>query len=224
MSELSFTAVDVLFALFLLASAAYAAWRGLIRETLSIFSWAVSAYVTLRFFPTFRPMLRGLISPDWLSEAVVFIGMLVVMLVPLSFLAYRISEVVKNSPVSAVDRLLGFVFGIVRGAVVIGIAYITFATMTGSSDPQWLTRTKSYPLVLDTSDLLLSLVPETGELTNEQLGINQVPRPQPQPARRQAAGQNRPAAAPNAPAQEQSGYDAGDRTELDRLIQATGGN
>lgn len=223
MSELSFTAVDVLFALIILASAAYAAWRGLIRETLSIFSWAVSAYVTLRFFPTFRPMLRGLISPEWLSDAVVFVGMLVIMLVPLSFLAYRISEAVKKSPVSAVDRVLGFVFGIVRGAVVIGIAYITFATMTGRSDPDWLTRTKSYPLVLETSDLLLNLVPETGELTSEQTGINQIP-PRPQPARRQAAGQNRQAAPQNTQAQEQSGYDAGDRSELDRLIQATGGN
>lgn len=219
MSELSFTVVDIIFVLFVLASASYAAWRGLMRETLSIFSWAVSAYLTLRFFPVFRPMLHGRISPEWLSEVVVFIGMLVITLVPLSFLAFRISETVKKSPVGPVDRVLGFFFGVARGAAVIGIAFVLYGAMTGGGQPQWLTQSMSYPIVQATGDLILSLVPGGDGVTQDQAGI--VPRPQPAPERAVNAAGRAPggAASPQGP-----GYDAQERSELDRLIQTTGGN
>ncbi len=51
MGELSVATVDIVIAAVILVSAVYAALRGLLRETLAIFSWALAAYVTLRVVP-----------------------------------------------------------------------------------------------------------------------------------------------------------------------------
>jgi membrane protein required for colicin V production len=160
MTSVSITVVDIAVALVILISALYATMRGLIRETLSIFSWAAAAYVALRFFPTFRPMLREYVSPAWLSDIAVSIGLFIVVLVPLSFLSFRFSETVKQSPVGAVDRVLGLVFGVGRGLVVVGIAYLMFAAFVPAKEyPHWLTEARVYPVVQKTGEALLELVP-----------------------------------------------------------------
>jgi len=165
MSEFYITVVDILVVLAILVSAFYAAWRGLMRETLSIFSWAVAAYVTLRFFPTFRPMLREVVQPEWLADLGVFCGLFVLVLVPLSFLAFRFSETVKKTEIGPVDRALGFIFGVGRGLVVVGLSYIVFAALVPlQNHPAWLTGARLFPLIQNTSDVLLTLVPEAEEL------------------------------------------------------------
>jgi membrane protein required for colicin V production len=129
MGEFSVTVVDVLVVLVILVSAAYAIYRGLMRETLSIFAWVAAAFVTLRFFPNFRPLLRDLVSPNWLADLLVFAAMFLIVLVPLSFMSYRFGESVKRSEVGPVDRTLGLVFGVGRGLVIVGFAYVAFISM-----------------------------------------------------------------------------------------------
>ena len=124
MSNLSITGVDVLVALVVLVSGGYAMWRGLVSETLTIVDWVLAAFIALRFTPTFQPLLLEMISPSWLEYIVVFIGTFLLMFIPLSILNHRLSEAVKKSDIGPVDRVLGLVFGVFRGLVIVGLAYI----------------------------------------------------------------------------------------------------
>src|SRR5271165_930155 len=110
--------VDVLVVLTILVSAGYAAYRGFVNETLSIFAWAAAAFATLRFAPAFVPFLRERMSP-LAGTLIAYAGVFLVVLIPLSFVSFRFSESVRNSPINPIDRVLGFGFGIVRGLVVI---------------------------------------------------------------------------------------------------------
>ncbi len=219
MGEISVTVVDALIVLVILMSAGYAAYRGLMRETLSIFSWAVSAYVTLRFFPSFQPMLRGFISPEWLADFIVLVSLFLVMLVPLSFLSFRFAESVRRSEIGPVDRSLGFVFGVARGLVILGLVYIAFFAMAQGNDPVWLREARLYPLIQNTREVLLTLVPEEESLPG---GVFAGPAVVTTPA----AVPPSPVAQPAAPAQADTPppaptYDADERGALDRLIEAT---
>jgi membrane protein required for colicin V production len=225
MGELSVTIVDLVVGAVILLSALLAAWRGLMRETLSIFSWAVAAYVTLRFFPTARPMLRDVVSPEWLADLLVFIGVFVVVLVLLSVIAFRISDAVKRTEIGPVDRALGFVFGVGRGLVVIGLAYIAFSLLVPpQAQPAWLVQARLFPLVENTSDVLLSLVPAPEDIP---LNLEELPQLQ-APS---SFGLQVPIVAP-AGTPENSGslpvdaanetYGADERAALDSLIEATG--
>ena len=208
MGNFSITFIDVLVVAVIIVSAAYAAWRGLVLETFAIFQWVAAGYCALRFTPTFQPLMSGVIATPWLQYVTVFLCTFLLVFIPLSIMAHRFSESVRRSELGAVDRTLGFVFGIGRGLVIVGVAYIAFASLVPLRDhPQPLTGARLFPLILNTSDVLLSLVPNrTAQL--ERPPVRQAAQPAPPP----------PQAAP--PAQT---YGAQERSALDRLIETTGG-
>jgi membrane protein required for colicin V production len=162
MSGLPVTTIDLIVIVIVLLSAFVALWRGLVRETFSIFEWVASAYVALRLAPVFQPMVGGLIAPPWLAWVAVFIGAFIIVLVPLSIMTHRFAEIVKRSEIGAIDRALGFVFGIGRGLVIVGLAYIAYASFVPlESQSATVTSARFFPLIQNSSEVLLSLVPGT---------------------------------------------------------------
>jgi len=222
MGEVSITIVDLLIAIVILVSAIFATWRGLLRETLSVFSWVAAAYLTLRLFPSFRPVLRAYISPDWLADFAVFMGIFMIILVPLSYMSHRFSERVRRTEIGPVDRALGFVFGVGRGLVIVGIAYIMFSILVPpASHPAWLIQARLFPMVENTSDVLLSLVPPPDDISLTTLTGAPAESAAPEP---QAPPQTTPPqTAQNPPAEaDLQSYGAEERAALDRLIETTG--
>ena len=222
--NLYFTFVDFLVVAVVLVSTVYAAYRGFLNETLTIFAWAAAAFATLYFGPWLVPMARGMIATPWLAEAAAYAGVFLVVFIPLSFMSHRFSQTVKNSPIGPLDRGLGIAFGVVRGLVVVGICYIAFTKFEPPNEqPHWLTGARTYPIIQTTALTLLAAIP------------NQSPRDYftAEPAHRDSLGalirkQNEQAAA--APESHDSAkkrektYGATDRRALDRLFETTGGN
>src|SRR5215469_13311654 len=160
MGQLSFTGIDVLVAAIVLISAGVATFRGLVRETFGILEWVAGLYIAFRFSPVFRPLISEAISPVWLQWLVVFVGTFLLVFIPLSIMSHRLSELVKKSEIGPVDRTLGLVFGIARGLVIVGLAYIAFGALVPAKDhPQTLTKARLLPLIRNTSDVLRSLGP-----------------------------------------------------------------
>jgi membrane protein required for colicin V production len=215
MGSLSFSFVDVLVVVVVLASVAYATYRGFVQETLTIFAWAAAAFATIYFAPAVAPFLRERVSPGWLGAIAAYVGIFLVVLIPLSFASHRFSQGVKHSPVGAVDRSLGFAFGFIRGLVIVGIAYLVFSMVIPiRAQPSWITQAHTLPLIQGSSDVLLSLIPDQHMRAAEQRSQPAPPgTPIPKPAPRQAA---------KGPKHGQKAYGADDRRALDRLIQSTG--
>ena len=196
MSDLPVTTIDLVVIAIVLVSAFVALWRGLVRETFSIFEWVASAYAALRLSPVFQPMLAGIVEPPWLAWIAVFVGTFIIVLVPLSMLTHRFADFVRRSEIGPVDRALGFVFGIGRGLVIVGLAYIAFASLVPPEEhPTALTSAKLFPLIQNSSEVLLSMVPGTG---SESGTVSQ------------------------GDSEETKTYGAKDRGALDRLFEATG--
>lgn len=160
MAQLSLTAVDLLVIGVVLISAGFAMFRGLIRETFAILEWVAGGYVALRFTPVFQPLLNGAIKPAWLEWVLVFIGTFLLVFIPLSIMSHRLSEMVKQSDIGPVDRVLGLVFGVARGLVIVGLAYLAFSVLVPLKDhPASLTQARSFPLIRNTSEILRELAP-----------------------------------------------------------------
>jgi membrane protein required for colicin V production len=209
MGEFSITVADVLVVLVILASAGYAVYRGLIRETLAVFAWLLAAYLMLLFGPTFSNVLAGAIASPWVRAPVAYVILFLAVFIPLSYLGHNVRQSVKKTPIGPVDRALGFVFGVGRGLVVISAVYLLFAAMVPFREqPAWLTEARLYPLVQTTGGVLKSLVP--GSAAASTLEVEETAA-----ARRPEPVAPPPPAAPS--------YGADERQELDRLIQSTGG-
>jgi uncharacterized membrane protein required for colicin V production len=158
---LPITFVDVLVLLAVVVSCAYAAWRGFLSEVLGIFAWAAAAFATLYFGPWLIPLMRGVIETPWIASLAAYAGIFLVVVIPLSFIGHRFSETVKHSPIGPLDRGLGIAFGVVRGLVIVGLAYMAFTYFVPIKDqPKALTEARSLPLIQSSAEVLLSLAPE----------------------------------------------------------------
>jgi membrane protein required for colicin V production len=203
MGQLSVTAIDILVVVVILVSTGYAAFRGLVRETFAILEWVAAAYVALRFTPLFQPLLHDYISPPWLEWIAVFAGTFLLVFIPLSIMSHRLSEVVKKSDVGPIDHTFGLVYGVGRGLVIVGLAYIAFAALVPAENhPDMLTKARLFPLIRNTSDVLRSLTPQ------ESNGVA-------------ASGE---ASSPTPPSTAAKAYGADDRGALDRLLETNGGD
>lgn len=223
---LPITMVDVLVGLVVLVSAGYAAWRGFLSEVLSIFAWASAAFATLYFGPWLIPLMRGVIAAPWAASLAAYAGIFLLVLIPLSFMAHRFSESVKHSPIGPLDRALGIAFGVVRGLVIVGLAYMAFTYFVPiKQQPTVLTEARTLPVIQSSAEVLLSLAPsrgyadfakepagphdELGDLIRRNSDVSKVSEDH---------VQHKSMAAKRT----QKGYGAKDRRALDNLLEATG--
>ena len=159
--NLSVTLIDFLVVAVILISAGYAAWRGFMSEVLTILSWAAAAFATLYVGPYVVPMARSVVSTAWVANVIGYAAVFLAVFIPLSFMSHRVAQSVHNSPVGSLDRLMGVVFGVLRGLVIVGVAYVVVTLFVAVPEqPLWLTRAQLLPLIQSSSEVLLSLVPE----------------------------------------------------------------
>jgi membrane protein required for colicin V production len=107
------------------------------------------------------PYVKPYISNDNLALAAsigaVFIGVLIIV----SLFTVKISDLILDSKIGALDRSLGFIFGAVRGFLIAVIAFMFFDTLVGEKQqPEWVKQAKTRPFLKETGDQLLALLPK----------------------------------------------------------------
>jgi membrane protein required for colicin V production len=158
--SLSVNFIDCLVVLIVVVSAGYAGWRGLIWETLTIFAWGSAALASLYLGPYILPLTRSLVSQAWLASVLAYAAIFMAVFIPLAFMTHRFSQTVKNSPIGPLDRAAGVAFGVVRGLVIVALAYLAFTYFVPiRNQPSWVTEARVLPIIQSTADVLLSVVP-----------------------------------------------------------------
>lgn len=211
-SPLNLFDAAVMFAVLL--SALLALLRGFTREVLAILAWIGAAIVTFKAFPLLQPSVRAHMSPLWLADLALGVGLFLVVLVLLSVISHRLADRVRGSRVGPLDRSLGFLFGLVRGVVLVVLVYAAIDRLVPASErPVWLREARlNMPLRSGAAyllnDLLGGLRPQRPAGGIEAVPLSPAPR---SPARNAGA---------HAPAGSQSpSYQAAERQALDRLFE-----
>ena len=154
--------LDVILIVIMLVSGFLAMVRGFTREVLSIFSWAVAAvaalYLTPKYWHTVEPYFP---SPSF-AQIAFAVGVFIIALILVSLITFRISDKVLDSRVGALDRTLGFIFGLARGFLLVAIVFILF-TALARDQPEWVTNARSYPILQRTQVAIESLLPMNPE-------------------------------------------------------------
>jgi len=147
MSSLPINPVDLVVIAVLLLSALLALFRGFVKEVLGIAGWVVAVAATIFFFPIVRDIVRSYIESRLIADIVTGAAIFLPTLILCSLLTHWISEQVRASAVSAVDRSLGFLFGLARGALIVVIAFwVADRLIPEQTRPVWLIEAKTRPL------------------------------------------------------------------------------
>jgi len=209
----------------LLLSALLAFTRGMVAEVLSVAAWGGAALVAMYGLPFAQPVVQRFVHMEMAAYVVTAAGLFIVAMITLGLLFTRIARRVQDSRLSALDRTLGFVFGLVKGGVLISIAYLFFAWLVPPAEqPVWLQQAKTRPLITTGAGMIYELVPAS--LRNERM--NQVD-PARDRARRAIEAKEAldrltspvPAGGKTGAQPADTGYKERDRGEIDRLIQNT---
>jgi membrane protein required for colicin V production len=154
--------LDVILIVIMLISGFLAMVRGFTREVLSIFSWAVAAVAALYLTPEYSGMLAPYINNPSVAQIAFAAGVFIVTLIVVSLITFRISDRVLDSRVGALDRTLGFIFGLARGFLLVAIVFILF-TALARDQPEWVRNARSYPILQQTQVAIESLLPMNPE-------------------------------------------------------------
>ncbi len=164
------TWLDIIVLAFMLISGLLAMARGFTREVLSILSWAAAAAAALLLFPRFQASAREVITPEWMADIALVVGIFVAVLIIVSFITIRTADRILDSRVGALDRSLGFIFGLARGLVLVVIGFLFFAWLVPvESHPKWVTEAKTMPLLDRTGEIVLSVLPDDPEALLSQI-------------------------------------------------------
>ena len=154
--------LDVILIVIMLISGFLAMVRGFTREVLSIFSWAVAAVAALYLTPKYSAVLDKYTNNPSVSQIAFAAGVFIITLIVVSLITFRISDKVLDSKVGALDRTLGFVFGLARGFLLVAIVFILF-TALARDQPDWVRNARSFPILQQTQVAIESLLPMNPE-------------------------------------------------------------
>jgi membrane protein required for colicin V production len=160
------TLLDIVLIVVMLVSGLLAMVRGFMREVLSITAWVLAAVATLYSYAKLLPFAKQYFNNDIVATAAVVGGVFLLTLLVVSVLTIRISDMVLDSRVGALDRTLGFLFGLARGLIIIVVAFQFFTWLVPDrSQPDWVKTAKSRVVLVGAGQWLMSMLPENAEST-----------------------------------------------------------
>ena len=151
--------IDILIAVVLTISIVIGVVRGFVKEAISITALLLAIWAALSFGPSV-----GEISDSWISskELQTWFGRVVVFTLILALgglVGWAISKLVRLSVLSGVDRLVGAIFGAVRGVLFVAL-FILAGDYAGFSNDNWWKQSKLIPHFELVAEWIMVMAPQ----------------------------------------------------------------
>ena len=162
-----FTLVDAVVAGLIVLSAILAYSRGFVREALAIAGWVGAAVLAFVFAPSAQPLIKELpVVGDFLGDScelsiiAAFAGVFAIGLVLASLFTPLFSSVVQRSALGGIDQGLGFLFGVARGILLVGVAFLVYDRALASNAVPMVDNSRSAKVFASFQASIDAAVPE----------------------------------------------------------------
>lgn len=143
--------------------------RGFTHEIFTVVGWVTAALATLYLTPLAAPLLRGVfahqIVADLTTAAIIFI----ITLGFFTVVSYYAGRSLRDSNLSIIDQTMGFGFGVLRGVILIALAFLLFAWMweDGDDQPEWFAKAHTRPAIEISALWLQRVIPHAPEIQKQ---------------------------------------------------------
>ena len=162
-----FTVIDGVAAGIIVLSAILAYSRGFVREGMAIAGWVGAAVLAFVFAPTVQPLVKEvpvlskfLADSCELSIIAAFAAVFAVGLVVASLFTPLFSSVVQRSALGGLDQALGFLFGVVRGVLLVAVAFFVYDKAALTNSVKMVDDSRSAKVFASFQDKINAAVPE----------------------------------------------------------------
>jgi len=159
------TGFDIIVLLIVAVAAIGGFMRGFVQEVLSLMAWVV-AIVAIRYLHTdLTAFIFQYFGAPSAAAVLAFVLLLLIPYAAMKLIAGRAGRASRNSVLGPIDRVLGFGFGAVKGAIIVVFAFsllvLGYDTVWGAAGrPSWMTTARTYPFVNASTDALVQIVRE----------------------------------------------------------------
>lgn len=148
---------DLIILAIVLLSAVVGLVQGFLKEIASLVTWVLAFWLAWHYAPVLAPHLGGTLSAEphgiWAARAILFISVLVAG----SIVGYLLDRFVRMSLFSGLDRMLGFLLGLVRGVVIVALVII-LGQSAQLDHERWYQQSKLVPALTPVASLLRAVV------------------------------------------------------------------
>jgi membrane protein required for colicin V production len=164
------TAFDIIVLVIIGVAAIGGFLRGLVQEVASLAAWVLVIFAIRYMHPDLTMWINAnLIDSQTGAALLAFALLLMIPYAGARLLARQVSDLARNSVLNPVDRVLGFCFGAIKGAIVVLLAYSLLVIgyepiWEEGGRPGWITESRSYGLVNEGAEALVQLIAERREM------------------------------------------------------------
>ena len=117
-------------------SALISVTRGFVREVLSLIAWVAAFWVALTFSQQAADYIQPYVHNDTLREVTAFVALFLATLIIVALINYLIAQIIERTGISGTDIMLGMVFGIVRGVIIVALL-VLLGSLTSFPQELW---------------------------------------------------------------------------------------
>ncbi|MEE4295746.1 MAG: CvpA family protein [Wenzhouxiangella sp.] len=135
-------------------------FRGFVKEAFSLVVWFLAVYAGLLAAEPFSERLTPWVEVPSVRVIIAFVGVFVTVLVVGGLVNYLLGKLVASTGLSGTDRLVGALFGALRGAAIVLVAVI-IARFTPFPEDPWWQKSRLLPEFERLAVLAVQYFPET---------------------------------------------------------------
>ena len=154
--------LDVVFLIITGVSALVGVARGMTKEMLSLAGWVLAAAAVFYVVPLLDPIMQKYIASKVLASVVSGMTVLITFCVVWILTVDKIASVIRSSKLSALDRGLGFVFGTVRGMIIVILITMMVTTLIPEESKKGVfAESRYFKEASDCAEPLVAMIPES---------------------------------------------------------------
>lgn len=138
----SYLILDISILFFVVLSAFFSFMRGFSQEFLALLTWVISFFGSYKYGDKLVNVSNKIIDNIVISNVVSYLLTFLIIMIILSFITKQFSSLIKKSYIGMVDRTGGFLFGLLRGYLIISLCFFTFHYFYNGDKIIWIEKSK----------------------------------------------------------------------------------
>jgi membrane protein required for colicin V production len=129
--------IDIVIIALIALSAILSLFRGFVKEALALATWLIALWVAMTFYEPLSQVIAGWISLVSAQKITAFAVLFIAVLLMGAVVNYLAGKLVSKTGLSGTDKMLGVVFGVARGGVIVTILVLLAGLTPFPQDPWW---------------------------------------------------------------------------------------
>ena len=139
--------------------------RGFVQEILSIAAWILAVFAIHYMHTPLTEALRNVYDAEPATALLAFALLLLIPYAGMKLISSRFGNSASATLLGPIDRVLGFGFGALKGAVIVVVAFAVIVLGYESAwgykgRPDWITQARTYPIVNASVDEMVQMISE----------------------------------------------------------------